>query len=94
MDLLRGILKGRCAVCDHVVSSDDKAVREIMLKCSKANCGCAKVMGKMVHPVCNWCYDMWHALYLNYCMKDLNYFKRWDEIDEKKDDEGRKRMGL
>src|SRR6266851_3162311 len=97
MDLVQKVLKGRCANCNHVISDDEKQVRELLMKCWKADCGCSRVLSAIMHSVCNLCYDMWHALYHNYSMKDMGYFKKLDEVDQKRrddDQQGRKRMGM
>ena len=96
LDRVRKVLPGRCRICDYVISSDEKAVRELIFVCSDKNCDCKKMYGAISHHVCNLCYDMWHALYMNYLMKNVNYFRNIDEKEKKdSDDFGRRnRMGL
>jgi hypothetical protein len=98
METLRRVLKSRCPFCDYPISDDDKQVKELVVRCERKDCPeCTKTLSKTRHAVCTVCYDMWHALYMNYCMKSLNYFKYLDEEDERKrrdDDNNRKRMGL
>jgi hypothetical protein len=77
-DRVRRIIPARCAVCDYVVSQDAMAVREIIMKCNNSNC-CSSIIASKIHQVCNLCYDMHHALYLNPMMKNMNYFKNIDE---------------
>jgi hypothetical protein len=95
-DRVRLIISGRCTVCDYVISRDEKAVRELVLKCKDLNCDCHRAMGAKPHPVCLLCYDMFHALYANYTMKNRNYFRELDDQDKRDgmDPEKRRRMGL
>lgn len=95
-DRVRRILMARCRICDYVLSRDEKAVRELVFICDLPECNCKKMYGAISHPVCNLCYDMFHALYVNYGLKSMNYFKALDE-KEKKDNEDprrRDRLGL
>lgn len=92
-DRVRRVLLARCKICDHTVSRDEKAVKELVFKCKDKNCECQKGYGTKAHQVCSLCYDMFHALYANYSMKNRNYFKELDDAD-KDDPEKRKRMGL
>lgn len=95
-DRLRRILKSRCALCGYVVSDDERLVKEILYKCEDPRCRCNKLYGAMSHRVCDLCYNMFHSLYVNYLMKNTNYFKDIDEKEkaERDDPERRKRMGL
>ncbi len=93
-DRLRAILKSRCALCDIVLSSKEEEVRELAIKCEKPDCRCRFYMTLQAHPVCFICYDMFHALYGNAGLKNMNYFKELDEKDKNGDDEKRRRMGL
>lgn len=95
-DRTRRVLLARCRVCDHAVSRDARAVREIVFVCDDKNCDCKKLYGAISHYVCNLCYDMFHALYVNYGLKNTNYFKVIDEKEKKDDDDTKRRdrMGL
>lgn len=90
-DQVRRVLKGRCAICGYVVSSDAKAVKEIAFKCGNSQCDCNRMYGATSHQVCSLCYDMFYSLYANYGMKDMNYFKNLDEKDKKDFDDYKKR---
>lgn len=79
-DMVRRALVTRCKICDYVVSRDEKAVKELVFVCDNKSCDCHKMYGAISHQVCSLCYDMFHALYANYTMKNRNYFK---EIDDK-----------
>lgn len=91
-DRLRRILKARCDICDAVVSRDPQAVRELVYRCKNKWCHCQKLYGSQAHQVCNLCYDVFHALYVNHGLRDMNYFRDVDENDD--NDDNRKRMGL
>lgn len=95
-DRVRRVLKSRCQVCGYVVSDDGRQVKEILLKCENTQCRCNKMYGAMLHQVCDLCYTMFHALYVNHELKNMNYFKNIDEKEkaERDDPERRKRMGL
>ncbi|VVB50908.1 Uncharacterised protein [uncultured archaeon] len=98
-DRVRTVLIGRCRVCDYVISSDPEKVREIVYDCGNVRC-CVPTGYRSpanAHAVCNLCYDMFHALYVNYKMTNMNYFKELDEREkrDKGDDPKRRdRMGL
>lgn len=95
-DRIRRILKSRCAICDAVVSRDEKAVKELIYQCSNASCTCNN-SGSKAHQVCSLCYDLFHSLYVNYQLKDMNYFRNLDEAEAKErgdDTNRRRRMGL
>jgi hypothetical protein len=77
-DRVRRVLRARCTICDYVVSQDAMEVREIIMKCKNDSC-CPKIILSKPHQVCNLCYQMHHALYINPMMKDMNYFKSIDE---------------
>lgn len=96
-DKVRRILVARCKICDHVISRDEKAVREIVFVCDDPKCACKRMYGAISHRVCSVCYDMFHSLYMNPCMTNMNYFKELDEKEKKdKDDDTKKRdrMGI
>jgi hypothetical protein len=78
-DRVRRILLARCKICDHVVSRDPNAVRELVFDCDNKACQCHKPMGSRSHEVCNLCYDMHHSLYVNYKLQNVNYFKQIDD---------------
>ena len=89
-DRVRRILLGRCSICDHVISQDEKAIKEIFILCGNPDCACALAKSALTHAVCSVCYDMFHSLYVNYSLKNINYFKNLDE-KEKRDFEDRKK---
>lgn len=95
-DRLRKILKSRCNICNAVISDDEKAVRELTYKCNNPLCECQRsIYVGQAHRVCDLCYDMWHALYGNHGLKNMNYFKAIDEKEARENGpESRKRMGL
>lgn len=96
-DRLRVVLKSRCALCDVVITSDQQQIKELAIKCGRPECRCRHYLSAQSHDVCSVCYDMWHALYGNYELKNMNYFKEIDEKiakDKEDGDERRKRMGL
>jgi hypothetical protein len=78
-DRVRRVLLARCKICDYVVSRDAKAVRELVFTCSDQACQCRAPLGSRAHEVCLLCYDMYHALYVNYGMRSLNYFREIDD---------------
>jgi hypothetical protein len=89
-DRVRRILKGRCAICKFVVSRDEEAVREISLKCEDSTC-CTVYITTKPHQVCHLCYDMWHAVYMNPKMRNMNYFKEIEEKEKKAIEDFKKR---
>ena len=95
-DRLRRILSARCIICGFVVSSDEKHVKELVFKCDNTQCNCHKMYGAISHRVCDMCYHMFHALYANYGLKNMNYFKVIDEKEksERDDPKRRDRLGL
>lgn len=96
-DRVRRVLLARCRICDHVISRDERAVRELVFVCDDPTCDCKKMYGAISHRVCNLCYDMFHALYVNYGMKSMKYFKAIDEKEKAERDDDlkkRERMGL
>lgn len=80
-DLVRNVLKDRCFSCDFVVSSDAKSVKEIYVQAEQ----------KTV-PVCDICYNLHHSLYMNYSLKNMNYFRNIDEAEERERTDRRRRM--
>lgn len=94
-DRVRRILIARCKKCGQVVSTDEQAVKELVFDCKDSNCYCAKSpYATKVHRVCAVCYDMWHALYMNTGLKNMNYFKELNEKDALGGADRRRRMGL
>ena len=81
-DRVRRILRGRCRSCGYVISEDEKAVKEIAFVCADVNCNCHKMYGPISHRVCSLCYDVFHSLYVNYKLKNVNYFKQIDEKEK------------
>ena len=94
-DRVRRVLIARCKKCGQVVSTDEQAVKELVFPCSDPNCYCKKSLyATKVHRVCTVCYDMWHSLYMNAQLKNMNYWKELDEKDKRDGGEGRRRMGM
>lgn len=93
-DRVRRVLFARCRICDHVISRDERAVREVVFICDDPHCECKKMYGAPSHRVCNLCYDMFHSLYVNYGLKNMNYFKAIDEKEKKEKDDPKKRDRL
>lgn len=93
-DRVRRVLLARCKVCDYVISRDEKAVREIVFVCADPKCDCKRLYGAISHKVCYLCYDMFHTLYVNYSLKNMNYFKAIDEKEKKENDDSRRRDRL
>jgi hypothetical protein len=91
-DLLRAINKRRCQICDATISSNQFEIKEIMFECSENRCSCSKPYPSLInlHEVCEVCDAMYRALYVNYGMKNQNYFKNLDNEDKA----NRQRMGL
>lgn len=89
-DLKRRVLKSRCHECGFVVSDDDKAAKELVYTCRNPKCDCSRIGNSRSHHVCEACYDIFHSLYLNYTLKNRNYFREIDQAEA----EGRKRMGM
>lgn len=75
-DLVRKVILARCKICNIQISRDEKAMKELMFRCVGTACNCGQFI---THPVCSLCYDMFHALYVNYLMKNRNYFKDMDD---------------
>jgi hypothetical protein len=82
-DKLRRILTARCNICNYVVSRDPIAVKEVLYKCDDIRC-CLVTPG--LHQVCEMCYWMWRALYMNLGsefnpgLKNPRYFKEGGEL--------------
>lgn len=94
-DHVRRVLIGRCKKCDQVISSDEAAIKELVFDCADPACYCKKSpYSTKVHRVCDACYIIWHSVYCNTQLKNMNYYKELDEKDERKKDENRRRMGL
>ena len=80
-DQVRAVLKGRCHFCDFVISSDAQKVREVYVQ----------AVQKTEH-VYDLCYALHHSLYLNYGLKNMNYFRNIDEAEQKEQQDRRRRM--
>jgi hypothetical protein len=96
-DRIRKILKRRCTVCDYVLSSDEKNIREVPMYCEEPKCSCRSyTYGPTAHPVCMACYDIWQSLYGNDGLKNYNYFKYAHEAwkAEMRDPKRKDRLGL
>ncbi len=95
-DKVRRILKGRCKICGFVISSDEKKVKELVFKCDDSQCDCHKMYGAISHRVCDVCDGMFRALYSNYSLKNMNYFKAIDEKEKAENDDPKRkdRLGL
>jgi hypothetical protein len=81
-DRVRKVIIARCKICNIQISRNVKDEKELFFRCTGTACNC----GQMVtHPVCSLCYDMYHALYLNFStgynpgLKDRDYFKKIDD---------------
>lgn len=88
-DRVRSRLTGRCQVCDTVISSKEFDYKEIIFECTEGRCNCPKpytISGLRSHKVCEVCDAMYRALYVNYGMKSINYFKNIDEREKKNKD--------
>jgi hypothetical protein len=96
-DQVRRVLLARCKNCDATISRDEKAQRELVYNCGKCE-ECKKSRQVKSHTVCLLCYDMFHALYLNYTLKNARYFHDLDEQDKARRDADnsnkRDRLGL
>ena len=90
-DRVRRILLGRCRICNFVISQDEKAIKEIFVSCGDPNCACTMAKSAMSHMVCSVCYDMFHSLYVNYSLKNMNYFKNLDEKEKREFEDRKKR---
>lgn len=86
-DRVRKILKARCQICGFVVTEDPQAVKEVLYQCKKEDCECNRVMGSKAHHVCDLCYWMYRALYMNIGLNHMHYFKKIDEEEKAKYDE-------
>ena len=97
-DLARRVLKGRCAVCDHVVSSDPNNVKELIFACDGIKCKCDPIVvtltGLKAHDVCDVCDAMFRSLYINWGLENKNYYKEWDEREKRDRDDARRKGGL
>jgi hypothetical protein len=92
-DRVRKILPGRCSICGYVISRDEKAIREIFCSCGNPECACALAKSALSHAVCELCNDMYRALYVNYGLKNINYFKNLDEKQKRDFEDKKKRWG-
>jgi hypothetical protein len=75
-DRVRKVIIARCKICNATISRDEKAAKELLFRCVDTACNCGQ---HITHPVCCLCYDLFHALYANYGMKNRNYFKDMDD---------------
>lgn len=85
-DRVRRALKSRCEFCEFVVSDDAQQAKEIVIKNDNNQF--------VSHHVCDLCYNVFHALYMNYGLKNRNYFKDIHEEEEEENKKRRGRMGL
>lgn len=79
IDIVRSRVKGRCDYCDATISEDVKNVQEIYEQSTQAT-----------KHVCDVCAAMARSLYVNYGLKNRNYFKEIDE-EEQRENENRKK---
>ena len=93
-DHVRRVLIARCKQCGQVISTDELKVRELNFRCPDPTCYCKRQYATQLHRVCEACYDMWHALYFNSMLKNMNYWKELDEAEAKLRSERNRRMGL
>lgn len=77
MDRLRKILKRRCRHCDHVVSSDAEKSFEI----------------PFLGAICSLCHDLYTSLTFNTKMRNMNYFKQIQEVEDKRKNDNGERGG-
>jgi hypothetical protein len=82
-DQLRNKLPGRCQTCDIVISTIEYQYKSILFFCAPSKCLCNKpyVMGPKMHDVCEVCDALFRSLYVNYNLKNRNYFKELDAKD-------------
>jgi hypothetical protein len=71
----------KCDVCGYFVSDEETKRKELVFACDPGKCLCQKpyLAGLNLHKVCDLCNDMYRAVYVNYGMKNRNYFKDLDE---------------
>ena len=93
-DRVRRILAARCSKCGIVVTTVPEAAKALVMKCNDPSCRCRGTVYDITHDVCSVCYDMWHSLYCNVKLRNMNYWKELDEKDGRDGSEGRRRMGL
>ena len=89
--------KARCQICDHAISDDNLERHELIFSCERGKCLCREpfAMGLTAHNICDLCDGMYRAIYINWLMKDRDYFKKLDqELVKLRGSEGRRRMGL
>lgn len=89
--------KARCQICDHAISDDNRERHELIFACERGKCLCSEPFnfGLTAHTVCDVCDGMYRAIYINWGMKNRDYFKKLDEeLRKLRGPEGRNRMGL
>ena len=92
-DRVRRVLIGRCKNCGFVISSKEEEVKELVFECKDPLCYCKKTLySTKVHRVCSVCYDVWHSIYMNTVLKNMNYWKELDEKDEKEKQERNRKL--
>jgi hypothetical protein len=81
IDLIREKVKGRCEYCDATISEDAKSVEEIYdRKAQKSK------------NACSVCAAIHRSLYMNYKLKNTNYFQEFDEADDRENEERKRKM--
>ena len=93
-DRVRRILISRCGKCGTVITTVFEDVKELVFLCDNPMCRCHTKYASRTHHVCQVCYDMWHSLYMNVKMSNMNYFKELDEKDEKERQERKRKEGF
>lgn len=76
--------RARCSICDCAISDDEMKRHELVFVCDgKCLCQRPYVMGINSHKVCDVCDSMYRAMYINYGMKNRNYFRNCDDEQKK-----------
>jgi hypothetical protein len=89
--------RARCQICGHAVSDDNKERHEIIFPCERTKCLCSEpyTFGLNSHIVCDVCDGMYRAIYINWTLKNRDYFKKFDDdVNKLRGSDGRRRMGL
>ena len=89
--------KTRCQICSHAVSDKDTEHHELIFPCERGKCLCQEPLslGLTAHVVCDVCDAMYRAIYINWTMKNRDYFKKFDDdLKQMRGSDGRRRMGL
>lgn len=70
----------RCQVCDFVIEKEEWKRNELVFVCEKGKCLCTEPLrpGVNSHQVCDVCQAIFRSLYVNYSLKDRDYFRKLD----------------